>query len=316
MATARLHYVLAAIAVVIAICAPVLVWRISDVLRLADTDGPVQPSGRQDANVSLNHVFVVLDSATYQGILESDFLREEFASFEQRTTTAGDGLEWTGLYFYGASTYLEFFAPGAIDSPIGFAGFAYGVDHPAQLDWLEQQWEETLEVPVVSYTQERVRPDGSAVPWFLMRFAERPGQGQRLMTWAMAWHPGYLQDWYGDPGPVGEALTRRQYLARHHRSELILSDVVGMTLALPEEEAGSLRRELEAIGFSLDEREKGWVAERPGLEFRVRIEAGEPATLRALHFRVVPSEARVLEISRLSSLTFDNGNATWSFFGG
>jgi len=149
-----------------------------------------------------------------------------------------------------------------------------------------------------------------------MRFAERPGQGQRLMTWAMAWHPGYLGDWHGDPGLVGEALTRRQYLARHHRSDLMLSDVVGMTLALPEEEAGSLRRELEAIGFSLDEREQGWVAERPSLEFRVRIVAGKPATLSALHFRVAPSEDRVLEISDLSSLTFDNGSATWSFFSG
>ena len=153
LAIARLHYVSAAIAVVIAICAPVLVWCIGDVLRFADMDGPVGPSGQQDANMSLNHVFVVLDGATYQGILGSDFLRKEFASFEQRTTVAGDGLEWTGLYFYGASTYVEFFAPEAIDNPIGFAGFAYGVDHPAQLEWVERQWEEKLEVPVVSYSK-------------------------------------------------------------------------------------------------------------------------------------------------------------------
>ncbi len=51
MATARLHYVLAAIAVVIAICAPVLVWRINDVLRFADIDGPVEPLGWHDANL-------------------------------------------------------------------------------------------------------------------------------------------------------------------------------------------------------------------------------------------------------------------------
>jgi len=43
--------------------------------------------------VYLNHVFIVLDPETYKEIAESEFMREEFSGFEQRTTEARPKLE-------------------------------------------------------------------------------------------------------------------------------------------------------------------------------------------------------------------------------
>ena len=46
---------------------------------------------------------------TFRAADASEYLRTEFAPFERRTTKSGSD-SWTGLYFYGESTYFEFLA--------------------------------------------------------------------------------------------------------------------------------------------------------------------------------------------------------------
>lgn len=57
--------------------------------------------------VYLNHSFLVIDSATYKDIVESDFIKNEFATFEVRTTISDNNESWTEAYIYGEKRYLE-----------------------------------------------------------------------------------------------------------------------------------------------------------------------------------------------------------------
>ena len=76
--------------------------------------------------VYLNHVYRVLDTETFRAADASEYLRSEFAPFERRTTKSGDD-SWTGLYFYGESTYFEFLAADPKrDRPVGQSGVAFG----------------------------------------------------------------------------------------------------------------------------------------------------------------------------------------------
>src|SRR6185312_16926980 len=78
--------------------------------------------------VLLNHFYIVPDTATFEAMAASEFLRQEFAPGETRTTVRADA-SYTGLYLYGIHTYCEFLdarrdrrlVPGA-------SGLALGVD--------------------------------------------------------------------------------------------------------------------------------------------------------------------------------------------
>jgi len=59
--------------------------------------------------VYLNHFFLNLDSQTYKDIVESDFIKNEFAHFEERITVVDESTSYSGAYIYGENTYFEFF---------------------------------------------------------------------------------------------------------------------------------------------------------------------------------------------------------------
>jgi hypothetical protein len=59
--------------------------------------------------VYLNHFYLIVDSSTYRDIVESDFIKNEFAHFEERTTVVGEGESCSGAHVYGENTYFEFF---------------------------------------------------------------------------------------------------------------------------------------------------------------------------------------------------------------
>ena len=90
-------------------------------------------------SIFLNHCLLVLDSATFKAIERDAFLRREFAPSEQRTTNRTD-ISYTGLYFYGANTYFEFF--DAANQPLGKLGdcaIAFGVDQAGTLEPLRRE---------------------------------------------------------------------------------------------------------------------------------------------------------------------------------
>ena len=81
---------------------------------------------RHAPEVWLNHVLLTLDSSTYAAARDSQFLRESFAGSEERHTKVDSGDSWTGLYFYGRHSYLEFFPPE--DGSSDGSGIAFSVD--------------------------------------------------------------------------------------------------------------------------------------------------------------------------------------------
>src|SRR5262245_28226860 len=97
--------------------------------------------------VPLNHFFLTVDADTYKAIESSEFLRNEFAPFEQRTTVRKD-TTYTGSYFYGQNTYFEFFEVGrSIGRLVGSSAIAFGVETPGASPGLRQKLEGALNTP-------------------------------------------------------------------------------------------------------------------------------------------------------------------------
>src|SRR5262245_33169909 len=119
--------------------------------------------------VYLNHVYRVLDAESFRAADASEYLRTQFAPFERRTTKSGDD-QWTGLYYYGESTYFEFLqADSKRDRPVGQSGIALGIEEPKSSEAVRKALDALGLGLGKAKTIERKRETaGKMVPWFSM----------------------------------------------------------------------------------------------------------------------------------------------------
>ena len=96
----------------------------------------------------MNHVYVVLDAATFAAVRDS-------APLSRLLGRADGGLPDYAppqpgadrVFFRGRETYLEFFAPeNRFGEPVGKVGLALDYDAPGDLDALERIWRRTCPI--------------------------------------------------------------------------------------------------------------------------------------------------------------------------
>jgi Family of unknown function (DUF5829) len=206
----------------------------------ADERGPV---------VTLNHFYAVVDAPTYEAARSSRFLTREFAPFEARTTVRNDK-SYTGIYWYGRSTYFELFEPPE-QGPVGASGLALGVEEPGASARVKQGWQDALGTAGGGLVTRKTETD--EVPWFEMTYArEIPG----VRVWLMEYHREFLTRWYGTL-TAARSITRADVLDRYvakiglseRRETALLGDVVGLTIALAPREREALVRQLRAVSW-------------------------------------------------------------------
>ena len=220
-----------------------------------------------DLRIGLNHLYVVLDEETYKSIASSEFIKNEFAGFEARTTTAGDGRSWTGLYCYGAMTYFEFL-PQDQNRKAGQSAIALGVDDSKSilgvLDRLNT-------IPGVSSTVSLITRESNRekIPWFYRASTGAKIVDDLLSTSVMAWHPEYLRKMYPELHHAEAEVSRSGFLDRVYKSGRHLRDVMGVTIALSPPETGRFLQYLGALGWKIEQLGEKHMAGNPDLKFTV-----------------------------------------------
>jgi hypothetical protein len=254
----------------------------------------------------LNHFYVVLDHDTYAAIEQSAFLKEQFAVFEKRTTVRADKT-YSGIYFYGRQTYLEFLEPSP-ERPVGGSGMAFGGDAAAEpIEGLKP----------MTITREW---NGVKVPWFFMTTPSWESQDDRFVTWFMTYHADFLTQWHPEARPSGAAssqVSRAAVLERYKAvllsastsastsassSPALMDDVSGLTLALKAESRPRFEAWTAAIGAAFPVR---FVDPGAGIE-----------GIRAAEFRLgrAPDKEETLRFGSHSTLTLRRDRtATWRF---
>lgn len=272
--------------------------------------------------VYLNHFFIVLDSQTYKEIKESQFLQEEFAAFEERTTVRAD-ITYTGIYFYGTHTYFEFFQPGEYNRSEGSCGIASGVETPGASDRLKQRLESYTGAPVVKNPVSR-RVNEKEVPWFYMTVVNHKNRPAKLSTWLMEYDNNFLSNWYPELSPKSRGITRKEILERYtaklgdneKRAGKYLEDVFEMTLALDETERAGFIKEREAFGYKITSDQSKTVVEGPAIKYTLI--ASTTSSNSAVSFKMSlkrdKNGQKVYRFGSRSVLRFnDDRTATWSF---
>jgi len=269
--------------------------------------------------VFLNHFYIVLDSATYEEIEQSPFLRREFAATERRTTVRKD-MSYTGLYVYGANTYFEFFDVSDSPSPrVGDSGIAFGVDQAGGLQAVGREQAAKISVGREPVTRQY---EGIQVPWFYAGGLKDSPPDSRLSVWLMEYYPRFLAEWNPRPDGQNGGVSRKQILRRYAAvlkdtpARPYFVDVVALTVAVDEPAQKSLVELCKLLGYS--ERAVGGttVLEGPGVELRLIPQAGGARGIREILMRVRgrPRGQAEFRFGPKSVLRFEgNGLVTWSF---
>ncbi|HEY6137725.1 MAG TPA: DUF5829 family protein [Thermoanaerobaculia bacterium] len=156
--------------------------------------------------VFLNHFFVVLDRETYAAIDANAFLTRQFAPFERRTTVRNDR-SYTGIYFYGTSTYFEFFdGSAATNFRKGTDGLAFTPEEPGAIQRL----------PGIGKPELITRKLGDAqVPWFWAADLEGLPADGAIDAWVMEYHTDFLAQWHPEASHGESGIARRSILSRY-----------------------------------------------------------------------------------------------------
>ncbi|MCU1277933.1 MAG: hypothetical protein JWM53_1479 [bacterium] len=217
--------------------------------------------------VGLNHIYVVLDQATYDALVNSDFVMDELASSDggiNHPTRPGPGSR--SVYLRGRNTYIELLAPrNPTAAPVDSCGLALSPDEDGALDTLERSLRR-----VAPQTRRRVVTldvGEHPIPWYDVLAVDVPAE-PRLSWWLSQYHPEFVKQVLH-----ATSVDRRTYLSRLFRPEGLLEDVVEVTLALTASESGPLRAQLRALGFREKQTAEGVLLDGSGLKLRILSQA-------------------------------------------
>lgn len=253
----------------------------------------------------LNHLYAVLDSATYADAVASPFLTKQFAAFTARGTAT-----WTGRH-----TYVEFFAPNGFDGArAGDVGVALGVERAGGVAALARRFA-SLGAAFDTTTERRGTP-GQSAPWF-HRFRPAPADApsSRVAFWVMEYTLEATRLVAArDSLPLDER-SRDRYLAERFDPELLLGDLTGATVAVPADDIAKLSRALQRLEVDVQAEGEGAVVRVPNFTLRL-VPAWERPGVRKLEFSLL-REATANPVFRFgghSRLRFGPGRiATWEF---
>ena len=260
----------------------------------------------------LNHLYRVVDAETFAAARDSSWLRDVFAPSELRTTRRPDW-EYTGLYWYGTSTYLELFEAGA-QGPAGASGIAFAVETAAATASVADAWREALGAAEHRLV---VRPLGDdTVPWFHIAHAS-PDHRDGLKLWAMEYHADFLAAWHPTRTP-SRGIMRAEVLDRYAAvspgpASPLFDDVTAVTLACTPAARGFFERHLSA--FAADARDAGAsrIVTGEGIAFGITDATAERHGVQELVCRLRrPAGRETLTLGRIT-LSVDGTRMVWRF---
>ncbi len=262
----------------------------------------------------LNHVYFVLDSATYHDIESSPFLGTQFAGREVRTAESG-GLKWSGLYFYGRHTYLEIFGPNGLPgSQPGDVGIGLASEMPGGIRALMQRFG-AQRFPFDTLT--RIQTDSSgSFPWFLSwRAGGTDLPSDRTALWVMEYSAAMAARMTPRDSLPDSDRSRDRFIAARLMRDQLMAELVAATFALPVDDIAKVSRTLLRAGVTVIQEGDAAVIQLEGFTVRL-LPAWDRPGVRKLEFSL-NREALANPTYRFGSssrLRFGPGRiAVWEF---
>jgi hypothetical protein len=273
--------------------------------------------------VGLNHVALVLDSATFAAIAGSAFLRDTFAVLDAWSGESNGHAAGEGVALNGRSTYVEFRRPGNGETVAWTSRLAFGTDERGALRAVETRL--TSEAGALVLDSVARKRDSGDVPWFYVLTTREARQDSALDIRVIEYHPQFLRRWYGVPVGARVSVARADALAQHaasasrplERGRAAFLDVVAIKIAASPATQAVLLSHCRGVGWRVQPASTGTACVGPGVRlFVVPARAAEHGivafTMRVAATKHVRS-AQLRTFGRSTLRISSNGFATWEF---
>lgn len=252
-----------------------------------------------EARPVLNHVYVVLDQATFDAMRNdprvSQLLGPSDAGLPDYAPPRADA---DRIFLRGRATYLELFAPkNRFNEPVGKVGVAIAEDRPHDFEHIAKRWQihcpTSLYRATVAWT--RSQPP---IPWYDSIQCDETAVRKDLSIWAMVYKPAFGRWQTGS-----ETTARRAILAPRRTAGQGQFDVTGLDLAIPAADQKRIAQQLTAAGLIPEDRGGGVVFRGDGWSITLRSANITSAAVTAIRMRVrtTPKSALRLGNSVLKS---------------
>ena len=266
--------------------------------------------------VFINHLYLYLNSSTYSDISNSDFLKEQFAYVETRTTHADSNSSWTGTYIYGQNTYIEFFDIGENENK-GYTGIGFGVEVENGIDSLHKHFT-GLGMENVSKGLRHRQIEDREIPWFYwLGFSIVDTTVTNILgTWVMEYNYEYMKYKFPDKNPDSLKITRKYYNQKSYRSDLLLKDIIEIEIALENLESNIVINELILYGYSIKRKEEKVICIGPEIKIIIIPRSKNKSGISKLMFSLTAelAEQKIITFGESSKLVINkNRTASWYF---
>lgn len=301
--------------IVLLTCAPLLALASRSYLSVQDAVA-IQP-------VELNHVVIATDQGTYDAIVASSYLEDEFANGGVQRVVVSPDESYTGRYVIGENVYLEIFGPGGREGrEPGETGLAFSTVAVGDIDSVYSELTRALGDRAYRFLRTRTI-ESEERSWFTGVSVDPPSSSRRMGAWIMESHADHLGRLGLPPTP---APTRAEYLRALRRARgaevpapaRLMRDINRIDLVLREDERDDLMVLLAAGNWNRPETQGSSThLSRPGLDLYVTVSADSIRTrLRSIQFVLTkaPERERQIEFGPASTLVIrTDGIARWVF---
>jgi hypothetical protein len=238
--------------------------------------------------VFLSHVWIALDEATYDALKTSQDIAALGAAKEKKTVAGND--HWSGFYWSGRQTYLEFFGAAALpdETLVGDCGIGLSVETRGGVAAVAERLRTAFGDKIEIDKQVKSTAAGD-IPWYTFTYANLK-ELQKTAVWVMELDPGYLPAIHPE-APVPHALSRRQDRSWDYRSNQTLDNIVGLTLALDKVKISEVATQLKLFGWSIRSNDSDIIATGPDVQIRI-VPAGNREGIKQVDLRLSRSVSK------------------------
>lgn len=253
---------------------------------------------------ALNHVYVVLDAATFESIRHSRAVSDLFGRSDGGLPDYAPPAPGADrIFFRGRQTYLEFFAPdNRFREPVGKVGVALGYDQPARFEALAQAWRSACgdETRRTRVDYKRIEPP---VPWYDALQCDSTATGPHLAVWAMVYRPEFQRWQSGAEMGAPPRTARKEVLAGRVAAGQGRFDITALEIKVSASLYANLVRQLERAGFDHTDGPMGSRFRGDGWELLLREVDKEPGLVAM----TVATEAKLRNDLLLGSVRMVRG---------
>jgi hypothetical protein len=187
--------------------------------------------------IQLNHIYLVVDTETYESIKQSDLINSLAFAYEQKNS-ADNQTSWEGFYIRGKNTYIEFFYPQERYPRIGISGIGMGVDTKGDLDVISEKLKKDHPNTKNGYFSRNEKP------WFEYVAVNDSYFFERNSYWVME----YASECFS---VNSKDISRAHYNEEKYDSKKSLLNIEGFSIALKPEGVSILSSYLKSSGLDV-----------------------------------------------------------------